>query len=78
MADNADLKPCPFCGSDDTFVERMTLGSCAVICNQCQGRGPDTCPEDDADLEAEERYDWDPGEAAARRLWNTRPMNKEA
>jgi len=66
------LKPCPFCGTDDAFVERGTLSSCFVMCNQCQARGPDTCPEDDRDLELEEENDWEPGEAAARRLWNRR------
>lgn len=68
----SDLKVCPFCGASDAFVERIELSSCAVICNQCGARGPESCPEDDEDLRIEEENDWEPGEAAARRLWNRR------
>jgi Lar family restriction alleviation protein len=53
-----ELKPCPFCGSDDvTFVHD---GHDFVSCNACWADGPSTDESSD-----------DPEQAAAR--WNTRP-----
>lgn len=36
-----ELKPCPFCGSNDLFVERQTLATKVVQCNSCGAVGPD-------------------------------------
>lgn len=36
----AKMKPCPFCGSRDAFVECMGYGDFAVRCNECLGTGP--------------------------------------
>lgn len=74
-----DLKPCPFCGDTDIFVEAMTFSSAAVVCaggDGCGARGPECDPYDDADLDAEDKNDWHSGEAAARREWNKRAETK--
>ena len=68
----AEVLPCPFCGGD-AFVERADYSSCYVICNDCSARGPVSCDETEADADASENDDVDPGELPARRLWNTRP-----
>jgi hypothetical protein len=64
---------CPFCGKDDTFVERTDYSSCHVVCNDCGARGPVCCDENDADAAATENNDAEPGEMAARRAWKRRP-----
>ncbi|WP_234775228.1 Lar family restriction alleviation protein [Paraburkholderia tropica] len=33
------LKPCPFCGSDDTYTD-SALGKRQVLCNACEAAGP--------------------------------------
>lgn len=71
------LKPCPFCGSSDVYSERIDLSSSAIICNDCQARGPETCNINDEDVAAEDDKDMAPGENAARRLWNTRTVAPE-
>jgi len=65
-------EPCPFCGSVDTFIERADFSSCYVMCNACGARGPTSCDENDADARATDRGKAEPGERAARRLWNRR------
>lgn len=57
-------KLCPFCGSEDRFVERSDFSSAFVQCNDCQARGPTACQESD-----EEET---PGERAAIKAWNQR------
>lgn len=64
------LLPCPFCQSADSFVERADFSSCYVMCNDCGARGPTSCDENEADSDATENGDAEPGELAARRLWN--------
>lgn len=59
---------CPFCQENDNYVERINLSSCAVICD-CGVQGPPKEPEDDADLEYEEKHGLNPGHAAAVRAW---------
>ena len=56
---------CPYCGSDDVFVERSELASCYVMCNQCAARGPDSTQEGDNEDT--------PGGHAAILAWNRRP-----
>lgn len=58
------LKPCPFCGDAEPFVERADFSSAFVQCNNCIARGPTCCQESD-----EEET---PGEMAAIKEWNTR------
>lgn len=67
------LKPCAFCGSrDGAFIERADFSSAYVICNDCGARGPTSCDENEADARASEAGGCEPGELAARRLWNRR------
>lgn len=74
-----ELAPCPFCKSTDSFVERadfsgcyVICSGCYVICNVCSARGPVSCDETDEDVAATDSGECEPGERAARRLWNTR------
>jgi len=67
-----ELVPCPFCKSTDSFVERADFSGCYVICNDCSARGPVSCDETDEDVAATDSGECEPGERAARRLWNTR------
>lgn len=71
-----DHKPerveCPFCGSDDSFVERASFSGCYVVCNNCGARGPASDDETDADADATDAGECEPGEMPAVRLWNTR------
>jgi Lar family restriction alleviation protein len=67
-ADVLALERCPFCGNSDSFVERADLSSATVICNHCGARGPIACQESD-DEET-------PGEASARKEWNTRALSR--
>lgn len=66
------LKPCPFCGKNNAFVERADFSGCFVQCGDCSARGPVSCDENDEDAEASESGDVEPGELPARRLWNMR------
>ncbi|RYC10140.1 Lar family restriction alleviation protein [Ciceribacter ferrooxidans] len=68
------LKPCPFCGQSDAFVERRDFSSAYVFCNACSAKGPTQYPEDNDGDEDE------PGGRAAIRAWNkrTRAIRKEA
>ncbi len=59
-----ELKPCPFCGTSDSFVERADFSSAYVFCNHCSAKGPTECQESD-----EEEI---PGADAAARAWNKR------
>ena len=68
------LTKCPFCGSTDSFVERTDFSSCHVVCNDCGARGPSSCDENEADADASEAGDCEPGEMPARRLWNRRAL----
>jgi Lar family restriction alleviation protein len=61
------LKPCPFCGSSDSFAERYDYSSTYVKCNNCSAHGPTELQEDDR----EETL----GEEFAKRAWNTRPVS---
>lgn len=62
--ERAELLPCPFCGGIDLFVEREDFTAAFVFCNSCSTRGPIECQESDNEET--------PGEANARRIWNTR------
>jgi Lar family restriction alleviation protein len=58
-----ELKPCPFCGSDNIEIYPTGYGrppKWAVMCDNCQAEGP-------VDL----------GESGAVEQWNTRPSEKE-
>ncbi|ASP29680.1 hypothetical protein CHH26_05110 [Qipengyuania flava] len=70
-----ELKPCLWCNGSNAFVERADLSSCYVVCNDCGAKGPTSCNENDEDCAAEDAG-MEPGESAARRLWNTRPAPK--
>lgn len=59
----AKPKPCPFCHSSDTFVERMEISSWQMVCNECFAHGPSVC---DANWEE------DKANAEATRAWNQR------
>lgn len=72
-----ELKACPFCGGEP-FHERADYSSCYIICNDCSARGPVSCDETEADAEASENDTADPGEMAAKRLWNTRASEQPA
>jgi len=63
---------CPFCGSTDLYPERLDLSETAIMCNDCGIHGPGGCPEDDKDLEIEEKQDLYPGTLMAKRRWNKR------
>lgn len=56
-------KPCPFCRSTDSFVERMDLSSWQRVCNDCFAHGPNVC-----------HADWEDDKAVmeATRAWNKR------
>lgn len=41
------LKPCPFCGSDDTYTD-SALGKRQVLCNACEASGPTEETDDEA------------------------------
>lgn len=71
MAKMRKLKPCPFCGNSDAFVERADFSSAYVFCNSCSAKGPTECQEAD--------YEETPGERSARHAWNkrTRATRKE-
>jgi hypothetical protein len=66
------VEPCPFCGGTDAFVERASFSDCYVVCNDCGAKGPPSCDENEADADASESGECEPGEMPARRLWNTR------
>lgn len=65
--DHRALKPCPFCGSRDAFVECMNFGDFAVRCNECLGTGP-SGEGDGCDPAAENHL----GARNAIREWNKR------
>lgn len=67
----SNVGECPFCHKNSNYVERMTLDSCAVICD-CGAQGPSSCPESDEDNEIEDENDLDPGYLAAVRLWRAK------
>lgn len=67
MARLAKKKPCPFCGSEDLFVECMDFGAFAVRCNQCLGTGP-IGEGEDCDMTLDNYL----GERNAIRAWNKR------
>lgn len=67
MSRVAKAKPCPFCRSDDVFVECMDFGSFAVVCNECGAKGP-TADGDGCDETAENNR----GRRNAIREWNGR------
>lgn len=59
----AMAKLCPFCKSEDSFVERMDLSTWQRVCNDCFCHGPSVC-----------NADWEDDRAAAEatRAWNRR------
>ncbi len=61
-----ELKPCPFCGSTDLFVERATYSACYVQCDGCGAHGPTEDQESDDE--------GTPGEKSAREAWNKRAV----
>ncbi|WP_312299151.1 Lar family restriction alleviation protein [Stutzerimonas nitrititolerans] len=72
-----ELKPCPFCGQQEAFVEQLDSDASVVICqgmvdehSACLARGPVGVQED-------ERED-QPGKDAAIREWNRRAQPAEA
>lgn len=67
MARLAKRKRCPFCASEDSFVECMDFGSFAVICNDCGAHGPEADGEA-CDPDAENAL----GARNAIREWNRR------
>ena len=73
MSDEKEvLKPCPFCGGNDVYVERVDLSSCAVLCNDCIARGPQRCTQNDEELAEEDKFDLYPGNLSAHKAWNNR------
>lgn len=66
----SDLKPCPFCGSEDVDLVRLFLGTSAVRCNRC-----------DADVVFYSTVTLDVGleqDEAVSELWNRRAAREEA
>ena len=66
-----ELKPCPFCGGTEAFVERLDYSAAYVQCDSsigehcaCLARGPVGVQDDDGEET--------PGGAAAIRAWNRR------
>lgn len=55
-----DLKPCPFCGSEDVSVDTM-LATGYVRCKTCQAFGPTVCSKTNKEAVEE-----------AIKLWNKR------
>ncbi|MEM5325216.1 Lar family restriction alleviation protein [Paraburkholderia sp. JHI2823] len=45
--DTNQLKPCPFCGSEDTYTD-SALGKRQVLCNSCEASGPTGEDDDEA------------------------------
>lgn len=70
MARIAKAKACPFCRSEDSFVECMDFGTFAVVCNSCGARGPDA--EGDGCDDTAENF---AGRRNATRAWNGRKRN---
>lgn len=69
MQNSLEMKPCPFCGHTDPFVERMELYSYAVRCNGCLATGELS----DEDINKEEKEH----EAEAVANWNKRVQLNE-
>lgn len=67
MARLPKAKRCPFCASTDSFVECMSFGSFAVVCNGCLARGPEA-DGDSCDPDGENAR----GKRGALREWNKR------
>lgn len=72
-----ELKPCPFCGQQDAFVEQLDSDASVVICqgmvdehSACLARGPVGVQEDDREDQ--------PGKDAAIREWNRRAQQAPA
>lgn len=72
-----ELKPCPFCGQQDAFVEQLDSDASVVICqgmvdehSACLARGPVGVQQ--SDLEDQ------PGRDAAIAEWNRRAQPAEA
>lgn len=63
----AKAKPCPFCGSSDSFTERMHLSTWQHVCNNCFAHGP-SVEDDDRDLDIDDTRAY----AFAVREWNKR------
>lgn len=66
-----ELKPCPFCGLKEAYVEQLDSDSSVVVCcgridenTACLARGPVGLQEGDFEVQ--------PGYAAAVREWNSR------
>jgi hypothetical protein len=64
-----ELKPCPFCGQQDAFVEQLDSDSSVVICqgivdkhSACLARGPVGVQQDESEDQ--------PGHDEAVKLWN--------
>ncbi|WP_321878433.1 Lar family restriction alleviation protein [Paraburkholderia bannensis] len=69
--DAKELKPCPFCGGTEQFVERLDYSACYVQCDSPVGDGEACCmrgPIGVQDGDGEEM----PGRDAAIRAWNER------
>lgn len=62
----SDLKPCPLCGDDKPFIERMETNVFAVRCNECLCTGP-----------SGEDMDHDQAELDAINSWNNRPYEEK-
>jgi len=69
------LKPslCPFCCSEDVFVECMDFGEFAAVCNHCSAHGP-RVDGDGCDPDGENAR----GKRNALRAWNKRPKSGRA
>lgn len=46
-----ELKPCPFCGADESFLSTVKIGEerYMVMCSDCGGRGGSCETEDEAE-----------------------------
>lgn len=60
------IKPCPFCGCEETEIQETEGGDVYVECQDCQAQGPSTrvgCRDDDQEIDLEKE---------ATELWETR------
>jgi hypothetical protein len=66
-----ELKPCPFCGGTDLFVERLDYTACFVQCDSSVGEHEACCMRGPVGMQDDDDEET-PGNAAAIRAWNRR------